>query len=247
MSEERFDLVFCGELVAGFELAQVKENIQALFRIDEAKVNALFSGKPIPLRKGLDADSANKYRVAMKKAGARVDVILSRDSAPATSVKTASTPASTPTQSAASNKATESGGFTTALGAQPLVTAKPREPIKAPDFGMAAVGSILLRPEERVEVEAESVDVSHLSVAPQEGNILTEEELERPPGIVVTIPELDLADVGSDLLLPEERANPEPVMVDISGLSLGAPGERLAPPSPRPPSPPNVDHIKLKS
>ena len=82
MNEERFDLVFSGELVAGFDVAQVKKNIQALFRIDDAKVLVLFSGKPIALRKGLDADAANKYRVAMKKAGARVDVVLSREPPP---------------------------------------------------------------------------------------------------------------------------------------------------------------------
>lgn len=244
MSEERFDLVFCGELVPGFELAQVKENIQALFRIDETKVNVLFSGKPVPLRKGLDADSANKYRVAMKKAGARVEVVLSREPSPETASKPAPKPA--PAPNAVTKTKAESSGFTTALGAQPVVAPKARAPISAPDFGLAAAGSILLRPEERTEIEAETVDISHLSVAPQEGNLLTDAELERPPGIVVTIPELDVADVGSDLLLPEERQNQEPVVVDISRLSLGKPGERLAPPPPSPPPPPNVDHIKLK-
>jgi hypothetical protein len=244
MSEERFDLIFSGELVTGFDLAQVKKNVQALFRIDEAKVNVLFSGKPIPLRKGLDADSANKYRVAMKKAGARVDVVISRDPAPAVP------PAQTKDASKAIQEAAPSaaaGQFTTVLGAQPAAPRAAREPIKAPDFGVAPAGSVLLKPEERVEVEAREVDISHLSVAPQTGNLLSEEELERPPGIEITVPELDLAAVGSDLLLPEERETPVPVVVDISGLSLGKPGERLAPPSPPPPPPPNVDHIKLKT
>lgn len=246
MSEERFDLIFSGELVAGFELAQVKKNVQALFRIDDAKVNLLFAGKPVPLRKGLDADAANKYRVAMKKAGARVDVVLSRDPPPE-AAKPAAQPAAAKSSATVAQPQTGTAIFTTALGAQPAAAAQPRQPIKAPDFGLAAAGSVLLRPEERIQVETEEVDVSHLSVTPQKGNLLTAEELERPPGISVTVPELDLADVGSDLLLPEERQNREPVVVDISALSLGKPGERLAPPSPKPPPPPNVDHIKLKS
>jgi hypothetical protein len=246
MNEEKFDLVFSGELVSGFDLTQVKKNIQALFRIDETKVEVLFSGKAIPLRKGLDADSANKYRVAMKKAGARVDVVLSRDPPPAAAAKPAFQPASA-AQPVAGNTAKQASGFTTALGAQPVSAPTPRRPIQAPDFGIAAAGISLLRPEERIEVESVDVDVSHLSVVPQLGNLLTQGESERPPGIIVTIPELDLAEVGSDLLLPEERQNQEPVVVDISGLSLGKPGERLAPPSPRPPPAPNVDHIKLKS
>lgn len=239
MNEERFDLVFSGELVAGFELAQVKKNIQVLFRIDDAKVNALFSGKPIPLRKGLDADAANKYRVAMKKAGARVDVVLSRDPPAPTAQAAASPPA-------AGEPARQNAAFTTALGAQPAAAPRPREPINAPNFGVVAAGGPLVRPEERVAVAAVRVDVSHLSVKPQQGNLLTAAELERPPGIAVTVPELDLADPGSDLLLPEERRSPDPVVVDISGLTLGAPGERLGPPSPKAPPPPKVDHIKLQ-
>lgn len=244
MSEERFDLVFSGELVAGFEAVQVKKNIQALFRIDEAKINVLFSGKAVPLKKGLDADTANKYRVAMKKAGARVDVVLNRDIAPAPKpTPIASTATASPGPAVVAN---QNPRFSTALGAQPAAAATPRAPISAPDFGVAAPGSGLLKPEERRKVAVQAVDISHLSVVPQQGNLLRDDELDPLPDITVTVPNLDVAAVGSDLLLPEERLAPEPVAVDISRLTLGKVGERLAPPSPRAPPPPNVDHIKLK-
>lgn len=81
MSEERFDLVFGGELVRGADPAQARKNIGNLFKITEAKVEALFSGKPVTLKKGLDFATANKYLVAIKKAGCRVDVVECKASA----------------------------------------------------------------------------------------------------------------------------------------------------------------------
>ncbi|MBC6905763.1 hypothetical protein DWB84_09875 [Saccharophagus sp. K07] len=258
MSDERFDLIFSGELVPGFELSQVKKNLQALFRLDDGKINALFCGKPVPLKRGVDSDAANKYRVAMKKAGARVDLVLSQQAAPATPkaapAPTASNDASAPAAAPAGRteiKSTETSAsgakFTTSLGAQPLTAQAPRPNIVAPNFEVAAVGADVLRPEERPSVEPVVVDTSYLSVAPQEGNLVKEDELMILPGIAVTIPELDVAEVGSDLLLPSERAKVEPVQVDLSGLSLAQVGERLGPPRPVAPPPPNVDHIKLQN
>jgi hypothetical protein len=242
MNEERYDLVFSGELVPGFELPQVKKNLQQLFRLDEAKVNALFSGKAIPLKKGVDADAANKYRVAMKKAGARVDLVLVSETASAAPVKPQSPPPSQPAVPAA-----KESGLTTVLGAQPLPPKTARPTIEAPNFGLSAPGTELLRPDERVEAEPVSVDISHLSVAPQEGNLVKEDEFEILPGIAVTVPDLDMAAVGADLLKPDERENVQPLELDLSHLTLGKVGERLGPAAPPAPPPPNVDHLKLKT
>lgn len=242
MNEERYDLMFSGELVPGFELAQVKQNLQQLFRLDESKINALFSGKAIPLKKGVDADAANKYRVAMKKAGARVDLVLVKEPAPAPAKPA---PAMAPPRSSAPDS--NEGGFTTALGAQPLPAKTPRPTIDAPNFGLSAPGADLLAPNERSSVEPLDLDLSHLTVAPQQGDLLSDDERAILPGIAVTVPDLDVAAVGSDMLKPEERRSVEPVKLDLSHLSLAKAGERLGPASPPAPAPPNVDHLKLKS
>jgi hypothetical protein len=247
MNEERYDLVFSGELVPGFELPQVKKNLQQLFRLDEAKVNALFSGKAIPLKKGVDADAANKYRVAMKKAGARVDLVLVSEAASAAPVKPQSPPPPQPQPVAPVAPAAKESGLTTVLGAQPLPPKTARPSIEAPNFGLSAPGAELLRPDERVEAEPVSVDISHLSVAPQEGNLVKEDEFEILPGIAVTVPDLDVAAVGADLLKPDERENVQPLELDLSHLTLGRVGERLGPAAPPAPPPPNVDHLKLKT
>lgn len=239
MNDERYDLMFSGELVPGFELAQVKKNLQQLFRLDEHKINALFSGKSIPLKKGVDADAANKYRVAMKKAGARVDLVLVAEppSAPAKPEPSA------PTRPAAPGG---NGGLTTVLGAQPVPAKTPRPPIDAPDFGLSAPGAELLSPHERTSVEPLDLDISHLSVAPQQGHLLDEDERVILPGIAVTVPELEVAAVGSDMLKPEERESVAPLHLDLSHLSVAKAGERLGPLAPPAPPPPNVDHLKIK-
>lgn len=245
MNDERYDLMFSGELVPGFELAQVKKNLQQLFRLDESKINALFAGKSIPLKKGVDSEAANKYRVAMKKAGARVDLVLVAESTPP-AVK--ATPSAPPSAVAKAKEGTSSDNkLVTVLGAQPVPAKTPRAPINAPDFGLSAAGADLLSPEERASVEPLDLDLSHLSVAPQQGHLLDEDERVILPGIAVTVPDLDVAAAGSDLLKPEERETVVPLKLDLSHLSVAKPGERLGPVSPPAPPPPNVDHLKLKS
>lgn len=245
MSQEKFDLVFSGELVPGYELAQVKKNIQLLFRIDETKTDLLFSGRAIPLKKGLDAETANKYRVAIKKAGARVAVVQS-EAAP---TKLQSVPAEKPGVATAHAEAKEGGegGFTTELGAQPASPRPPRKEIEAPGFAVADVGEDILPSEYRLPLATVEVDTSGLSVAPQAGNLVGEDEIMRPRSAPKDVPDFDIAPVGSDVLTPEERPQVRAVEVNIAGLSVAQTGERLAPPSKQAPPPPNVDHIKLKS
>lgn len=245
MNQDQYDLVFSGQLVPGCELAQVKNNVQALFRIDEGKVQILFSGKAITLKKSLALDVATKYRVAMKKAGARVDLVLCKEQKPA------ATPAPTqsPAQVAAKAKAAAtSSGFSTVLGAQPMVADEPRPEIEAPDFGVAAVGGDLLQSGEKAVVEAVEVDISQLSVAPQAGNLVDESELFHLDPVDVIIPDLGVAPVGSDVLEEGERKKVEPVKVDISALSVADVGEggKLSPDTAAPPPAPDVTHIKLE-
>lgn len=243
MSQEQYDLVFSGQLVPGFDLAQVKQNMAALFRIDETKVQVLFSGKPITLKKSLALEVATKYRVAMKKAGARADLVLCKEEVQKSQPeKAANSSASSGTHS--SEK--EAGGFQTSLGAQPVTPSTPRVKIETPDFGVAAMGGHLLNPEERSVVKAVVVDTSQLSVAPQSGNLVDESELAHPEILDITIPDLDIAPPGSDLIKADERKKVIPVNVDISSLSVAQVGGKLSPEAPKPPPAPDVSHISLE-
>ncbi len=246
MNQEKYDLVFSGQLVPNFELAQVKKNVQALFRVDDAKIQILFSGKAITLKKGLDLDVASKYRVAMKKAGARIDLILRPEEKAEPNTAGPSGSGVSSQAAAEATKSESAGGISTSLGAQPVTASEPRSTIEAPDFGVAAVGDDLLLDTEKADVTAVEVDISQLSVAPQEGNLVDASELFHLDDVEVTIPDLDVAPVGSDVLTEEERKKVDAVEVDISGLSLAKVGGKLAPDSPKAPPAPDVTHIQLK-
>lgn len=68
-------IIFSGELVAGFDTEEVKANLGKLFKIeDSAKLDALFSGKDITLKKNLEAEQARRYEATLSNAGAMVRI-----------------------------------------------------------------------------------------------------------------------------------------------------------------------------
>lgn len=71
MAEDaRYNIVFRGELVPGADPARVRENLGKLFKMDAARVEKLFAGKAVVLKKQADQATAMKMRAMMKKAGA---------------------------------------------------------------------------------------------------------------------------------------------------------------------------------
>ena len=54
MSEKTFEVVFQGQLVEGAALEKVKANVAALFKVDVAKVERLFTGATVSIKKGVD-------------------------------------------------------------------------------------------------------------------------------------------------------------------------------------------------
>ncbi len=72
MSNEPYNIVFHGKIHADFKLQQVKDNLGRIFKIDTDKIEKMFSGKPIAIKKSVDRETALKYLQAMKKAGAIV-------------------------------------------------------------------------------------------------------------------------------------------------------------------------------
>ncbi|WP_198264155.1 hypothetical protein [sulfur-oxidizing endosymbiont of Gigantopelta aegis] len=65
-----YNLIFQGKIIDGASLDEVKDNVARLFKADAAKTAALFSGKPIVIKKNLDTEAAKKYLTVLKKAGA---------------------------------------------------------------------------------------------------------------------------------------------------------------------------------
>lgn len=72
MSQARFKIVFSGELMPAAQLDEVKANLARLFKSDSAKIESLFSGNPVALKRDLAEDEAEKYLAALQRAGAKV-------------------------------------------------------------------------------------------------------------------------------------------------------------------------------
>ena len=74
MSNENFEVIFAGQLVAGAELEQVKAKVAVIFKTDVTKIAHLFSGTSVVIKKGIDQQMAQKYQSAMKSAGAVCEI-----------------------------------------------------------------------------------------------------------------------------------------------------------------------------
>ncbi|SDT87735.1 Uncharacterized membrane protein YhaH, DUF805 family [Pseudomonas pohangensis] len=72
MTEPLFKVVFSGELLPGFALDTVRENLAKLFKSDLGKIDHLFTGKAVVLKRDLKAADADKYLAALHNAGALV-------------------------------------------------------------------------------------------------------------------------------------------------------------------------------
>lgn len=67
-------LVFRGEVLAGFRLEDVQRDLGRLLRADEARLKHVFSGRSTVLKRGLPAAEAQRYVSRLAALGARVHV-----------------------------------------------------------------------------------------------------------------------------------------------------------------------------
>ncbi len=233
MSTPEFDIIFRGDIVFGHQLAEVKVRLQHLFKVDAAKVDSLFTGRPVPLKRKLDEATANKYRDVLLKAGAQVEVCASANS---------------PANAASKPMPVRQGTVASPSG-------NPSSPPANSPWTLAPVGADLLPADQRPPAVAPvAVNVSGLSLRAQDGNLLDAGELAPEPVADVSVPDLvlaevgatlsdddhlplplleielddwEIADAGADLLLPDERPVVVPVVVGPVDFGLAPVGSDL--------------------
>jgi hypothetical protein len=218
MSSEQFDIIFRGDLVFGQPLAEVKLRLQQLFNLDAAKVDRLFTGRPIALKRGLDRASAVKYQQALLRAGAQVELQAAANTAPTPAAVAAPTP----------GPHLESTSATSAQ--RPVHQAPSALGISMPGIGVA--------PEP--ELIAQVAQESSLSLRPQAGNILDVSEQPAPVVARVIVPTIELADLGADLINDHEKMELPITPVAIQHWGLTQVGEDLLQASERPLAAPQV-------
>lgn len=222
MSDQQFDIIFRGDIVFGHQVADVKSKLQNLFKADAAKIDALFSGRPVPLKRGLDQPSAQKYKEALIKAGAQVDIVAAGDPKPAP-IKPANSPepvlslAQRLEQQAAQEKASTER----AAQKQTIASISGTEKIASPAWSLAPVGSDLLQSTEKPVVEPVRVDISAISLRPEGGNILDASEQARAPVAHVIAPDFQVAEVGANLVNADEKIELPLLEVELADWTLG--------------------------
>lgn len=196
MSDELFEVAFSGQVSDTADSDNVKARVGKMFHADAAKIDQLFSGKRVVIKKNIDRATAEKYQNALSKAGAIVEVklmaTLSSVDIPVTPAFTASADTEQPNE-----QATPVAIQTTPVSAKEADALIPPQidPLgitgdQIPDLAatIAPVGSTLH--DQSTEVVAPTYDLSGLDVAP----------------------------VGSQLGASKKDADPPPP--DTSGLSM---------------------------
>jgi len=66
----RYNVVFQGKTAPGNEIASVQKRLMSMLKMDAGGMKRLFSGKPVVIRKNVDAATAEKFQKALESAGA---------------------------------------------------------------------------------------------------------------------------------------------------------------------------------
>lgn len=152
----RYEIVFSGQTLPGADPDAVKANLAKLFQADAQRIALLFSGRRLVLKNNLDAAAADKYRAALERAGAQVEVV---DMAPTVEeIELAPPPAAEPAPAPV-------------VATPGRLKVAPRDEymaafaeVEAPDFGLAPVGTDLQ--DDKAAPRAPQVDLSQFSLAP---------------------------------------------------------------------------------
>ncbi|TVO75304.1 hypothetical protein [Sedimenticola selenatireducens] len=74
MPVQRYDIYFSGKIIEDADLTTVKQKIAKLFNAGDEQLDYLFSGVSVKIKNNIDQDTAIKYRVAFRDAGALVEI-----------------------------------------------------------------------------------------------------------------------------------------------------------------------------
>lgn len=188
MSDTEFDIIFRGDIVIGQQLADVKARLQQLFKADAARIEQLFSGRPVPVKRKVSAAEAEKYRAVLLKAGARVDVRpTAAQPSPGSSLTLA--PVGVLLLRPSERQAVETVEIDTdAISLRPQEgdlldnaekKTQPELLLDIPDFGLAPVGESLLRHSERPPVAETVVAIADWEVIVPQPTALTSQITEK--------------------------------------------------------------------
>lgn len=228
MMDEKYRLVFRGEVLDGQHRAVVKRRLMESLKLTDDQAEKLFSGSAVVLKKSVEAKVAARYQAVFKQAGGRLRVHPIGETAPAAATADdpqASTPSATartetPRAAAAETKAAApEPGISLMLVSQEdvdrAVAAAQSGPleISAPEFSLAELGEDLSETTEQIVAPIAEVDFSLAEAGADLG-------VERAPEVSVDLGDLDFELAEPGTMLVEPGNGPVPEAPDISHLQL---------------------------
>ena len=221
MSEPLFDIVTFGLIQPGKDRNEVAENMARLFKTTPEKLKPYFAGGRKVIKSNVDELGAQKYQVALEKAGLVIKIEEATEA-----------PAAKPAQQA-SDKQPDTGGITMAeVGSDVLkenerTVVEPQPIGDISDIDMAEVGADVLTEDERPVVEPAPIgDISDIDMAEVGADVLNEDERTVVEAVPIgDISDIDMAEVGADVLNEDERPVIEPTPIgDISDIEIAEVG-----------------------
>ena len=82
MAERRYDLSYRGLLSPGADPEEARRRLGAIFKLNEAGLGRLFTGKPVIVKRDVDAETAAQFERLFAQAGAELTVIPLDDRGP---------------------------------------------------------------------------------------------------------------------------------------------------------------------
>lgn len=230
MSNASFDIVFRGKLQPGHVLADVKLKLMQLFKSDANKIEALFSGSAIVLKRNLDEASAKKYQTILTKAGVVVDIVnpLSKVDSPTEPSKVSN--AKTDPEAIRAARLAEQAQRRAERKEAKAKEAPSTKPLSMAERLAQAETKPLNKPEVPVaqseKATADSGD-SHLTLAAAGSDVLSESERSHIEPVEVDTSALNLREGGGELLDASERAEDVVLDLDLHEYNLAQAGEDL--------------------
>lgn len=181
MPSQTYNIYFSGQIIDGKDPLKTRRQVGSMFKASQKQLDRLFSGTRIKIKSGVDEETAARYRVAFRNAGALVEIQPS--GADANNALTADT-----THSGRPEGLSLLPANTGSLeDCAPRVTPQPLPDIN--HISLAATGNII---DESPDPEPPEIDIGKLSMEPANSGSLEEFRKEVEPYPIPDISHLDL-------------------------------------------------------
>jgi hypothetical protein len=186
MPRQTYDVIFSGKLMEGVSPEKAKLQISNIFKTDNSQLNQLFSGKAVTIKSDVDEETAAKYRVAFREAGALIEIKPSASPSNSSGKTSPSQPSTEKTSDELTLLPPNTGSL---IDCAKKVTPQPIPDIS--NISLASPGTVL---DETSPPKPPEIDTSSLSADPPNSGTLEDCKKQVEPFPIPDISHLDIDD-----------------------------------------------------